>query len=250
MATIGCDLASVDQDGDPDWDLSRIQGYLRLVDLRLAEGLTPDPDYPRYRAQLAARGVPVLPYLLLTLALATPEEQADRALAVLGPPDPRGTLPLALDVEGSRRGLSAGAWRDWVVRAHDQLRLGLSVDPVLYSSRVYWQDSDGMAGLPAPELVESPGWWKLYPQPVRSAAVYDPAAVDRLAPPSCAPETGTTACGGSSAACRSSPTGVRAGHGPGRAGVPGGARPSGRRRRRTIIRFSPNSPVAGLSKVT
>jgi hypothetical protein len=187
MATLGCDLASVDDNGDPDWKTAMSLGHLRFVGLRAAEGVTPDPVYRSYRQQLEPLGVPSFPYLLLTPGLTTPEEQVSRALVAIGVLD-RTCFPLALDVEGDRRGLSAGQWRDWIVRACASVRAALGVPPMIYTSRVYWADPAGMSGLPAPELADCLGWWKYWPIGVDEAAMYDPVVVDRLtAPPAPVP---------------------------------------------------------------
>src|SRR3977135_2537123 len=117
MATIGIDIASVDSNGTPDWNAARQQGHLRFVGLRAVQGLTPDPWYPTYRRQLDAIGVPNFPYLIMTPNLGTPEAQAQKALEVVGTLNNH-YFPLALDVEGNRRGLTAGQWLEWVVRAY------------------------------------------------------------------------------------------------------------------------------------
>ena len=67
----------------------------------------------------------------------------------------------------------------------------LGVPPLLYTSQVYWIDPDGMNNLPAPELADCAAWWKYWPWPVRSPAVYDPAIVDKLAAPPTPPTVGT-----------------------------------------------------------
>src|SRR5262252_2670480 len=134
MAIIGCDLASVDDDGDPDWQAARASGHLRFVGLRAAEGLTPDPSYPTHRRRLDALGVPNFPYLRLVPGLASPVDQADCALAAVGALD-QTYFPIALDVEGDRRSLSTGTWLDWVIRAHDRIRGALGVLPLIYTSQ-------------------------------------------------------------------------------------------------------------------
>ncbi len=182
MATLGCDLASVDGNGNPNWTAAQQSGGLRFVGVRAAYGLTPDPSYPTYRRQLDAGGLPNFPYLLLIPGLASPEDQVDQAIATVGTLN-QTYFPLALDVEGDRRGLSAMAWRDWVVRARTRVRSTIGVEPLIYTSSVYWSDPAGMAGLPAPELADCPGWWKYWPYPTRSPAVYDPAVVDQLSTP-------------------------------------------------------------------
>lgn len=189
MATIGIDIASVDSNGTPDWSAAQKQGHLRFVGLRAVEGLTPDSWYPTYRRQLDAIGVPNFPYLIMTPNLGTPEAQAQKALDVIGTLNDH-YFPLALDVEGNRRGLTAAQWLDWVTRAYRVIKKAIGVPPLLYSSKVYWIDPDGMNNLPAPELADCLGWWKYYPYPVRSPAVYDPAIVDQLAAPPAPPPWG------------------------------------------------------------
>jgi hypothetical protein len=182
MATIGIDIASVDGNGTPNWDAAVTQGHLRFVGLRAVEGVTPDPWYATYVNQLDARGIPHFPYLIMTPNLDTPEAQANKALAVVGTLNNH-YFPLALDVEGNRRGLTAAQWLDWVTRAYRVIKQALGVPPLLYSSQVYWIDPDGMNNLPAPELADCAGWWKYWPWPIHSQAVYDAATVDKLAAP-------------------------------------------------------------------
>jgi hypothetical protein len=176
-------VASVDENGNPVWETAVEQGHLRFVGLRAAEGATPDPSYPTYRRQLDALAIPNFPYLRLVPGLTTPEDQVTLAMTTA-----TGTLnetyfPLALDIEGDRRGLTAIQWRDWVVRAKRKVVDLIGVYPMVYTSRTYWADPDGMNGLPAPELVGCLGWWKFWPYPVDANAVYDSAVVDQLHPP-------------------------------------------------------------------
>lgn len=189
MATIGIDIASVDSNGTPDWITAQKQGHLRFVGLRAVEGVTPDTWYPTYRRQLDAIGVPNFPYLIMTPNLATPEDQANKALEVIGTLNDH-YFPLALDVEGNRRGLTAEQWLDWVIRAYRVIKKALGVPPLLYTSKVYWIDPDGMNNLPAPELADCMPWEKYWPYPVRSPAVYDPAVIDQLKPPPVPPPWG------------------------------------------------------------
>ena len=189
MATIGIDIASVDGNSTPDWTKARTNGHLQFVGLRAVEGLTPDVWYPIYRRQLDAIGVPNYPYLIMTPNLSTPEAQAQKVLNVVGTLDRR-YFPIALDIEGARRGLSAAQWLDWVIRAKRVIEGALGAPSLLYSSHTYWIDPDGMDNLPAAELVDCTPWWKYYPWPTRSPAVYDPAIVDKLAPPPAPPPWG------------------------------------------------------------
>jgi len=189
MATIGIDIASVDGNGTPSWQAAIQQGGLRFVGLRAVEGVTPDPWYPTYRTQLDAIGLPNFPYLIMTPNLSTPEAQAQKALDVVGTLNNH-YFPLAIDVEGNRNGLSAAEWLDWVTRAHDVIKAAIGVPPVLYTSREYWVDPDGMDDLPAPQLADCVPWIKYWPYAVDSPAVYDSATVDKLSPPPAPPPFG------------------------------------------------------------
>lgn len=189
MATIGIDIASIDANGTPNWSAAQQQGHLRFVGLRAVEGLTPDPWYPTYRTQLDAIGVPNFPYLIMTPNLGTPEAQAEKALVVVGTLNNH-YFPLALDVEGNRRGLTAVQWLDWVTRAYRVIKKAIGVPPLLYTSHEYWIDPDGMDNLPAPELADCLPWVKYWPFPVDSQAVYDPTVVDKLAAPPVPPPFG------------------------------------------------------------
>jgi peptidoglycan hydrolase-like protein with peptidoglycan-binding domain len=146
------------------------------------EGLTPDPWYPTYRRQLDAIGVPNFPYLIMTPNLDTPEAQAQKVLDVVGTLNNH-YFPIALDVEGSRRGLTAAQWLGWVIRAKRVIEEAIGVPPLLYSSQAYWIDPEGLNNLPAPELANCTGWFKYWPLPIHSPAIYDPVVVDQLAPP-------------------------------------------------------------------
>jgi len=190
MATIGIDIASVDDNGTPNWSAAIQQGNLRFVGLRAVYGVTADPWYPTYRTQLDAIGVPNFPYLIMTPNLDTPEAQAEKLLNVVGTLNTH-YFPAALDVEGDRNGLSAAEWLDWVTRAYRVIKSAIGVPPVLYTSHEYWVDPDGMNDLPAPELADCLGWWKYYPWAVDSPAVYAVTVVDKLAPPPAPPPFGS-----------------------------------------------------------
>ncbi|HSX22286.1 MAG TPA: peptidoglycan-binding protein [Gaiellaceae bacterium] len=191
MATIGIDIASVDGNGTPDWGKARTDGHLRFVGVRACYGNAPDSWYPTYRRQLDAIGVPNFPYLYLRANVDTPEAQAKKLLEVVGTLNDH-YFPPAIDVEGDRNGLSAAEWLDWVVRAKRIVQSGIGVPPLLYTSRVYWMDPAGMDNLSSPELADITPWWKYWPYPVRSPAVYDPATVDKLSPPPVPPPWGTS----------------------------------------------------------
>ena len=189
MATIGIDIASVDQNGSPEWTKARSDGHLRFVGLRAAYGTSPDSWYATYRRQLDAIGVPNFPYLFLRANVDTPEAQAQKALEVVGTLNDH-YFPIAIDVEGNRNGLTAAQWLDWVVRAKRVIETSIGVPPLLYSSRTYWMDPDGMNNLSSPDLADVTTWWKYWPYPVHSQAVYDPAVVDTLTPPPAPPPWG------------------------------------------------------------
>lgn len=191
MAAIGIDIASTDGNATPDWGAAQTQGHLRFVGLRAVEGVTPDPWYATYVNQLDARGIPHFPYLIMTPDLDTPEAQAHKALDIIGVINNH-YFPLALDVEGDRRSLTAAQWLSWVTRAYRVIKAALKVPPLLYTSRTYWMDPDGMANLPAPELADTTPWWKYWPFPVHSKAVYAPDVVDQLAPPPAPPPWGNS----------------------------------------------------------
>lgn len=183
MATIGIDIASVDDNGTPSWSTAQQQGGLRFVGLRAVYGVTADPWYPTYRTQLDAIGVPNFPYLIMTANLDTPEAQAEKLLDVVGTLNTH-YFPAALDVEGNRNGLTAAEWLDWVIRAYTVIKNAIGVPPVLYSSHEYWVDPDGMDNLPAPQIADCLPWVKYWPYPVDSQAVYAAATIDALpAPP-------------------------------------------------------------------
>jgi peptidoglycan hydrolase-like protein with peptidoglycan-binding domain len=186
MATIGIDIASVDQNGTPNWNDARQQGHLRYVGLRAVYGVTADPWYSTYRTQLDAIGVPNFPYLIMTANLDTPEAQAQKVLDVVGTLNNH-YFPIALDVEGNRNGLTAAEWLDWVIRAKQVLQSAMGVPPLLYTSHEYWVDPDGMNNLPAPELADVTSWIKYWPFPVDSQAIYAPTSIDQLPPPPCPP---------------------------------------------------------------
>jgi len=189
MATIGIDIAAVDGNGTPDWNRARADGRLRYVGLRAAYGSSPDTWYPTYRTQLDAIGVPNFAYLFLRANVDTPELQAQRLLAAVGTLNNH-YFPPAIDVEGDRNGLTATEWLDWVIRAKRLVQAAIGVPPLLYSAHTYWIDPAGMNSLPAPELSDCTPWPKYWPFPVHSLAQYDPAVVDKLAPPPGLPPCG------------------------------------------------------------
>jgi hypothetical protein len=191
MATQGPDLASQDQNGTPNWTVAQQQGHLRFAGLRAAFGMTADPWYATYRRQLDALGIPNFPYLAIHPEEGTFEAQAKNVLAIVGTLNNH-YFPLALDIEGARNGLSAKQWLDGVTTVYRVVSDALGVPPLAYTSEVYWVDPDGMNNLPAGELANCVPWWKWWPYPVGSQAVYDPLAIDRLpAPPSPPPWKGS-----------------------------------------------------------
>jgi hypothetical protein len=189
MTAIGIDIASEDDNGTPNWQAAIQQGHLRFVGLRAVYGVTADSWYPTYRTQLDAIGVPNFPYLIMTANLDTPEAQANKLLDVVGTLNTH-YFPAAIDVEGSRNGLTPAKWLDWVTRAYNVIKKAIGVPPLIYTSQEYWIDPAGMDNLPAPQLADSLGWWKWWPYPVNSQAVYNPTVVNQLAAPPVPPPFG------------------------------------------------------------
>ena len=181
MTTIGIDIAASEGKG-ADWAKAKQQGHLRFVGLRCSYGTTPDAGYKAYVQQLDAAGVPHFPYLFNRWNVGTPHAQANAALdAAYGGVLPNWhSFPLCIDVEGDRNGLSANDAYDWLLEIYKTVKASIGVEPLIYSSKVYWEDPAGMNNHPAPELAQCPLWPKFWPFPVRSQAVYDPAVVDKL----------------------------------------------------------------------
>jgi peptidoglycan hydrolase-like protein with peptidoglycan-binding domain len=188
MATIGIDTADSEIRG-ANLATSKSVGHLRFLGARCTYGTTPDAGYKATVAMCEANGVPHFPYAFNRWNVATPEDQAHAALdAAYGSANPNWHgFPLCIDVEGNRNGLSAEQAYEWLLRFRGTVKSSIGVEPLLYTSEVYWADPAGMNGHPAPELKNCPGWIKYWPWPVHSKAVYDPAIVDALPPPPAPP---------------------------------------------------------------
>jgi len=184
MATQGIDIAASEGKG-ANWSIAKTVAHLRFVGLRCAYGTTPDAGYKAYVAQLDAAHVPHFPYLYNRWNVSTPEAQAHAALdAAYGSASPNWhSFPLCIDVEGDRNGLSADQAYAWLLEVYKTIKASIGVEPLIYSSQVYWEDPAGMNNHPAPELAQCPFWAKFWQWPPESPAVYDPAIVDRLAIP-------------------------------------------------------------------
>jgi len=184
MATIGIDIADSEGRG-ANWSTAKSAGHLRFAGLRCAYGTAPDAGYKGYVQQLDVAGVPHFPYLFNRWGVGTPEAQAHAGLeAAYGGVTPNWhSFPLCIDVEGDRNGLSANEAYAWLLKIYTTVKASIGVEPLIYTSKVYWEDPAGMNNHPAPELSQCPGWIKFWPWPVRSPAVYDPAVVDKLPPP-------------------------------------------------------------------
>jgi hypothetical protein len=181
MATIGIDTADSEIRG-ANLATSKSVGHLRFLGARCTYGTTPDAGYKATVAVCEANGVAHFPYAYNRWNVATPEAQAHSALdAAYGSANPNWHgFPLCIDVEGDRNGLSAEQAYEWLLRFYNTVKSSIGVDPLIYTSDVYWRDPDGMNGHSAPELKNAPCWPKFWPYPVRSPAVYDPAVVDWL----------------------------------------------------------------------
>lgn len=196
---LGPDVASVDGLGDPSWKRSIADGHMSFAILRAAYGTMADPMWGRYRAQLRALGILTTSYLFLRFPIVGdnsvpgPTDQAKAFLSVIGQPDPLEPPPaIDLEIPGGRKttGLTSQQCLDWLRQAWNIVASAIGCAPILYTSRVFWMDPDGMDNLPAPDLAESPGWWKYTPYPQRTLAVYDPATVGSLIAPGCPPPWG------------------------------------------------------------
>lgn len=181
MATIGIDVADSETRG-AKWATSKSEGHLRFAGLRATYGTTLDAGYKGAVAALDAAQVPHFPYLFNRWNVQTPEAQAHAALdAAYGSMSPNWhSFPLCIDVEGNRNGLGVNQAYDWLLRVYRTVKDSIGVEPLIYSSKVWWMDPDGMNNYPAPELSECPFWAKFWPYKVRTQAVYDPAVVDTL----------------------------------------------------------------------
>lgn len=184
MATQGIDIADSEGRG-ANWSTAKSVGHLRFAGLRATYGTTPDAGYKGYVAQLDAAGIPHFPYGFNRWNVSTPEAQAHATLeAAYGGATPNWhSFPLCIDVEGDRNGLTAEQAYQWLLRYYNTVKESIGVEPLIYSSQVYWTDPAGMNNHPAPELAQCPFWTKFWPWPVRSKAVYDPAVVDALKTP-------------------------------------------------------------------
>jgi hypothetical protein len=189
MATIGIDIAASEGKG-ANWQLAKTSGHLRFAGLRCTYGTTPDAGYKAYVQELDAARVPHFPYLFNRWNVGTPEDQAHAALdAAYGGVSPNWhSFPLCIDVEGDRNGLTANQAYDWLLRIYDVVKASIGVEPLIYTSKVYWEDPDGMNNHTATELAQCPLWPKFWPVPVRAPAVYDPAVVDALPYPPTPPQ--------------------------------------------------------------
>src|SRR4029077_20023089 len=187
--SLGPDFASVDANGNPDLVQARTVGHMSFAILRAMENTSPDSDYLQYAKLCHDHGVPYSPYLFIHFGdgAKPPETQANACLDFIeGTYDPVGFIP-TIDVEfpvgRAKTGLSAPEALSWVRRAWSVFKNRLHFAPMIYTSAVVWADPDGMAGLAAPDLAESPLWVKYWPYPERSAAVYDLTTVGNLPNP-------------------------------------------------------------------
>jgi hypothetical protein len=192
LVQLGPDVASVDGLGDrPDWSKAKWDGHAQFVILRATYGSVPDSKYKQYAAQLQLLNIPFSAYGFLRFGanMPSPETQGHALLDQVGTISRR-RFPPAIDVEGSRGGLTSAEQLDWVIRAATTVRNGIGAWPLLYTSRVYWIDPAGLSNLHAPELAECLGWWKHWPYPEKTAAHYDPNEIAKLAEPPCPPPWG------------------------------------------------------------
>jgi GH25 family lysozyme M1 (1,4-beta-N-acetylmuramidase) len=188
--TIGIDVYQ--ENGSPRWtDAKRVGIDFAIV--RAMEMTTKDTRYDEYIADCRVAGIATSPYQLLHwgAASASPEEQMHAYLDFIGPCDHRRPPP-CIDVEWphgrAATGLTAGQAYDWLLRAVVVVKAAIGVMPMIYASKVDWEDPDGMNNLPGAELAECPFWPKWWPYAVGDQAVYSPMIVNNLPnPPTPAP---------------------------------------------------------------
>jgi GH25 family lysozyme M1 (1,4-beta-N-acetylmuramidase) len=184
--TIGVDVFS--GNGGINWALAKKLGNVEFAIVRAMEGVVPDSRYNFYIAQAEVAGIACSPYLFIHFGhgAAAPEDQAHAFVECIGPCNRYRPVP-AIDVEfplgRTVTGLSAGEAYDWIVRIVTVIKAALGVVPMIYTSRVVWQDPDGLNGAVAPELVECPQWSKLWPFPPNSPSLYNPMMVAGLPDP-------------------------------------------------------------------
>lgn len=195
---LGIDIASVDGNGDPDWEKAKSEGHLSFVIIRAAYGNAIDPDFGKYWAQAKQHGITRGAYLFLRfnkMLGGTPEEQVDTMLLAIGKIEPT-DLPPTIDLEFPNgrafSGFTADEAMKWFMRARKHFKAKTGFEAMTYSSYVVWVDPDGMANAKAPELADTPGWWKYWPWPIHHRAITDPVIIDALHPPPVPPPWGTS----------------------------------------------------------
>lgn len=189
---IGPDVASIDQNGNPDWMKAQLQGHTQFVGLRASYGTAPDSKYGPYAKQLAALKIPYFGYLFLRFGdnVGTPEAQAETAMQVTGAPN-RQMFPPVVDLEfgGARpAGWTADQCLEWFLRAWRRMRQIIGALPGIYTSEVVMVDPAQMNNPSCPEIADAWSWMKYYPYPTRSSANYDPAMINSLPAPKVAPQ--------------------------------------------------------------
>jgi GH25 family lysozyme M1 (1,4-beta-N-acetylmuramidase) len=180
-----------------DWDVAIQRGNVGFVGVRASEGTRPDKNFHLYVQQLNQRKVPWFAYGLLRFEQNGPTPEAQGKVLVDVVSDVAGNNPYqftpVIDLEfpgGSRArfGITAGQALAWFLRCYVTVKAGLGgADPGVYTSKVVWNDPDGLNGLPCPDIVGAWSWPKYWPYPVGSQAVYNPILVNQLHDPPCAP---------------------------------------------------------------
>lgn len=183
--SVGIDV--YEGNGNPRWSDTKKAG-ISFALVRAMEMTTKDKKYDEYVAACRAAGIATSPYHFMHwgAASASPEEQMHALLDFIGPCDHRRPPP-CIDVEfphgRAATGLTAGQAYEWLLRAVVVVKAALGVMPMIYTSKVVWEDPDGLNNLPGTELVDCPFWPKWWPFPVGAQAVYSPVIVNGLPNP-------------------------------------------------------------------
>lgn len=194
--TIGVD--AFDGNQIVDWNSAKKLGNVGFAILRTNEGTLVDSEFHTYWSQCESVGIKASGFMFLHWI--TPqsdngyaEAQANAMLSVMGAlAHVRTRLPPVIDVEcpgGARpHGVSADNCADQLGRCVRVIYDAIGVWPILYTSSVVLADPAQLAGKVGPGLEKCAVWWKYWPYPIHTQAVYTPELVAALGPPAtCAP---------------------------------------------------------------
>lgn len=187
--SFGIDVASIDDNKNPDWMRAKAQVPIYFAIIRSNWGTVPDPVFLRDWPKLKDAGIVRGAYLFLRFPIkgswpTDPVAQAKAFITTVKKLD-ESDLAAALDVEADtwqKTGMRPPQLLEGVRGAWKTLKDYYGVPPIIYTSARVWHEVLG--DLPAPDLAESPLWVKDYPFAVRRPARYDPQifAGDRNGP--------------------------------------------------------------------